>query len=219
MLVETRPMNYIRAVKGLVSILRDPNDTAQIFEITRALQATQSFQQMLTSVRATEAGERLMADRYLGPQVDVDALLALPEGSLGHAYARFLRDQGLDAVFYPQLDVTDEMTWLAMRLPQTHDIWHVITGFGTTPTEELGLQAFMLAQLRSPLAAALIGALLLKSVLRPLDEAWTLEEAMDRVTTGWRLGRAAGPLIAQRWELGWDRPVADWRRELGVAEA
>jgi len=30
------------------------------------------------------------------------------------------------------------------------------------------------------------------------------------------LGRVSAPLLAQRWEEGWDRPLADWREQLGV---
>jgi len=34
---------------------------------------------------------------------------------------------------------------------------------------------------------------------------------------GLELGRITAPLLAQRWEQGWDRPLADWREHLGIA--
>ena len=41
------------------------------------------------------------------------------------------------------------------RLRETHDIVHVLTGFGTDGPGELGQQAFNLAKNRSPLVAML----------------------------------------------------------------
>jgi ubiquinone biosynthesis protein Coq4 len=33
---------------------------------------------------------------------------------------------------------------------------------------------------------------------------------------GLELGAACAPLLAQRWEEGWHRPLADWRERLGI---
>jgi ubiquinone biosynthesis protein COQ4 len=33
---------------------------------------------------------------------------------------------------------------------------------------------------------------------------------------GLELGRLCAPLLAQRWEEGWDRPLAEWREQLGI---
>ena len=33
---------------------------------------------------------------------------------------------------------------------------------------------------------------------------------------GLELGRVCAPLLAQRWEEGWERPLADWREQLGI---
>ena len=32
------------------------------------------------------------------------------------------------------------------------------------------------------------------------------------------LGRVCAPLLAQRWEEGWDRPLTDWKEQLGITE-
>ncbi len=46
-----------------------------------------------------------------------------------------------------------------LRLSQTHDLWHVVTGFDTTVVGEIGLQAFHLTQFPYPLASALTAQL------------------------------------------------------------
>ncbi|MFN5219896.1 MAG: hypothetical protein ACK5FE_03170, partial [Cyanobacteriota bacterium] len=37
------------------------------------------------------------------------------------------------------------------------------------------------------------------------------------VAFGLELGCLAPPLLAQRWEEHWERPLADWREELGIS--
>jgi ubiquinone biosynthesis protein COQ4 len=34
---------------------------------------------------------------------------------------------------------------------------------------------------------------------------------------GLKLGAVCAPLLAQRWEEGWHRPLAEWREQLGIA--
>jgi ubiquinone biosynthesis protein Coq4 len=216
---DSKYLDYLKAARGLVSILRDPEKTESVFVITEALQNSEAFLRMLTEVRKDPESRRLVAEHYQGPRPDLDALLRLPEGSLGHTFASNLRRNNLEVEFYPSIRIKDDATYLAMRLRMTHDVWHVITGFDTTPTGELGLQAFMLAQMLSPLSAALIGGALLRSLLGGAPPNLTLQGLMDQVTRGWRMGSAARPLIAQRWEEHWARPVAELQRELAVTPA
>jgi ubiquinone biosynthesis protein COQ4 len=209
-------LDYLKAAKGLISILRDPDRTESVFVITEALQDSEAFRRMLEQVRRDPEGARLVEDHYLAPLPDLDQLARLPEGSLGQSFASSMRKKGLKIDFYPSIRIKDDATYLAMRLRMTHDVWHVITGFDTTPQGEIGLQAFMLAQLLSPLSAALIGGALLRSLFGGVPEHMTLHALMDSVVTGWRMGRSARPLIGQRWEEGWARPLPEWQRSLNV---
>lgn len=53
----------------------------------------------------------------------------------------------------------NDVVYGELRLSQTHDLWHVITGFDTTVVGEIGLQAFHLTQFPYPLASALTAQL------------------------------------------------------------
>ena len=35
---------------------------------------------------------------------------------------------------------------------------------------------------------------------------------------GLRLGGVCAPVLAQRWEEGWSRPLAQWRDDLGITQ-
>jgi ubiquinone biosynthesis protein Coq4 len=87
---------------------------------------------------------------------------------------------------------------------------HVLTGFGVDGVGELGLQAFNLAQNRSPLAVMLIFG----GMLSALQNDEPLEELLTALSRGFDLGLKAECVIAQKLEEGWDRPLADWRKEL-----
>jgi ubiquinone biosynthesis protein COQ4 len=99
-----------------------------------------------------------MEERYLAPVPNLVELLTYPQDSLGCKFASHLVVNHFDPAFYRQREVKDDISYIALRRSQTHDIHHVVTGFGTDPAGELGLQAFQLAQLRSPIAIAILTA-------------------------------------------------------------
>lgn len=203
-------LEYLKGLKGFVTLLRDPTATDSVFEIVEGFRDTAAYRHALDRVRSAPESDRILQERYLGPVPDLKQLSALPEGTLGRVYADHMMKLGLDPAFFPKIEAEDDITFMMLRLRQTHDIWHVVADFGTDVAGELGLQAFGLAQMHNPLSVALIGG----GLLRTLKSADELDAIMNEVSRGWRLGRDAQPFFAQRWEDGWDRPIAEWRAEL-----
>lgn len=115
----------------------------------------------------------------------------------------------LDPEFYGKFEVTNDETYVMMRLRQTHDLWHVLTGFSTEVQDELGLQAFMFAQTRAPLASILIGAAIFRAGItnHPLTAT-----VFERVAYGWRLGSEAKSIFALDWEAHWQTPLETLRQ-------
>ncbi len=85
-----------------------------------------------------------------------------------------------------------------------HDIWHVITGFDISEIGEIGLQAFYLAQFGLPFSGLVVASGLVGSILYQPEETGLL---LDAVARGWHMGKQAKPLIAQRWEEMWSKPL------------
>lgn len=79
--------------------------------------------------------------------VNLEDMRSLPAGSLGREYARMLDDRGLTPlqISAETRDKYQENPY-ALRYTTTHDLFHVLTGFPTTPAGEMGLFAFMIAQ-------------------------------------------------------------------------
>ena len=46
-----------------------------------------------------------------------------------------------------------------------------------------------------------------------------LEMLSRGIAVGNRIGLEAEPLVLQRWEDGWEKPLKQWRKELGVSPA
>jgi len=148
--------------------------------------------------------------------VDFDRLRALPETTVGGAYARFLDRHGLD----PDLLADPIGHWsgaryddpdaafLHERYRQTHDLWHALVGLGTEGHEEVLLHAFTWAQLRLPYSALIVTFGTLKHIL--LERRW---QVLTRgLRDAYRAGLDAAPLLLVRWESRWDEPLDEVRR-------
>jgi ubiquinone biosynthesis protein COQ4 len=144
--------------------------------------------------------------------VDLERLGRLPEGTLGRAYADFLRSRGLTPEVFddaPREVADPRAVYVIQRLRQTHDLWHVVTGLETDAAGEIALQAFTFAQIRAP--SSLILAL-----------AGTLQRVRQRpalrreVAAAFRAGRRAEKLALFPWEDHWETPLAEVRAMLGV---
>ncbi|NVL83997.1 Coq4 family protein, partial [Escherichia coli] len=90
--------------------------------------------------------------------------------------------------------------FLRAHLYETHDVWHVVTGFGTDWRAEIGLQAFYLAQIPGPLSAALLGVGCLRLAAYDMKSR---DGVMDAVVRGWTMGKRARAFFGVRWNHLW----------------
>jgi ubiquinone biosynthesis protein COQ4 len=168
-------------------------------------------------VRGTrETESRLDAVRGHAPPLDLEALRDLPEGTLGREYARLLDLGGYEPFTVSPAIEPDLLARnaFAYRLQITHDMFHVLTGFDTSYAGEIGVLAFTTAQdythvqryLAMPLALLLYPLLAPRQIRAIYRCAWQ----------GWRMGKRASFLIAERLEDWLARPVAELRAELGI---
>jgi ubiquinone biosynthesis protein Coq4/GNAT superfamily N-acetyltransferase len=208
----------IESLEALLAMFRaqidDIDDFPALTQLSRALVRTEAQQQAIAALKADPHCAALIAERYLPPYHDVNALLKCPQHSLGYAYAVWLKgNTELYADLYSDLAIDSETSYVEARLGQTHDLWHLITGFDTSVESEIGLQAFHLAQFPYPLAAMLIAnALVDDTLMNPAN----LPRLLAAIESGWKLGKQAQPLFAQKWELLWDTPLAQLRQELNL---
>ena len=207
-------LQSLRMLSSLGKFLQDPGSLESVYAIAGSIQDSPMAAQMMRHM-LEKPGIKAMAKEGWRPQpIDLDALADLPEGSLGRCYAEQLRAQGItpETLIDPS-PISSGRDLIIHRLKETHDIVHVLTGFGIDGPGELGLQAFNLAQNRSPLAVMLIFGGLLKS----LQDDEPLETLLHALSRGFELGLRAECVVSYRLEDGWDRPLQEWREQLGLS--
>lgn len=133
-----------------VKLLRNKEDTSQVFAITEALSGRSSHKQFARFIN-TEYGQRVIEEpiEIERELADFDALRAMPEGSFGRAYLNFMEDGGLtpegiiNVIEDRGLDLNDdtypEFFRFVKHLSTVHDVWHVITGYNRDGLGELCL--------------------------------------------------------------------------------
>lgn len=200
----------------LSALAANPDDLGHGFDLLTRSYATPVADAARAALRSDPAIAALIRERYRGHWPSQAELLALPPGSLGYAYASWFADAGGQALPEPVLQggSDGDDTWLHLRVRHTHDLWHVVCGCPPTAAGEAAMSAVNVMQLRWPGSAMLLGADLLH---RCLDGPAAGEvDTGQAAAYGLDLGRVCAPLLAQRWEEGWDRPLADWRKGLGI---
>ncbi|HEY9848140.1 MAG TPA: Coq4 family protein [Leptolyngbyaceae cyanobacterium] len=206
-------IDFLTTLKGVVCLLKDPGQTDSVYDIEEGLINTKANHLAVEYVKSQPGVAEIIQERYIAPPPDTEKLLEYPEDSLGYVYASFIKESGFDPNFYRQIKVKDDISYIFLRIRQTHDIWHLVTGFNTDVTGELGLKAFELAQTRRTMAAVLIAGGLLKTLFSAPEQ---LDNLLDRLAVGYRMGAKAQPFLAQKWEENWGKSLSEWRTELGV---
>jgi len=206
-------LQSLKMVASLAAFLKKPDSLESVFSIASSLEGSPLSAQMFRHLLANADLQSLMDQQWRPAAIDLNALAQLPEESLGAVYARQLKIQGLtpESLIDPS-PITSEREYVTHRLRETHDIVHVLTGFGVDGAGELGVQAFNLAQNRSPLAVMLIFG----GLLSTLQNDEPLEPVLHALARGFEMGLRAKCVIAQKLEEGWDRPLLQWRQELDL---
>jgi ubiquinone biosynthesis protein Coq4 len=200
--------------KGLLALREVAADTSRTDRVLYAYEHLNAGGEKARAERfyRSEVARRLYAqDRTLDAStLDFGALAALPEGTLGQAYARFMREHGITPdIFTCEGKLTPE-AYFIKRMRQTHDLWHTVTGADTDVAGELELQAFTFAQVRAPSQLIVV----LGGALRAL---FLLPRALPGIVRGFFRGLFARSLTAVPWEDLWATPIAEVRAQLRLS--
>ncbi|WP_128892505.1 Coq4 family protein [Erythrobacter sp. HKB08] len=213
MVLENRPLVHpdrkvtgfrpFKALHHFGKLTKDKEDTEQVFHIIEALKGKKGLHQMMDFVNTDEAKALIRRDEDLVSMLDDhDRWADCAPNSLARRYVEFMEREGLTAAglvaeshkFKPKSERFDDMyEWYIERLRDTHDLFHVLTGYGRDPLGELCLLGFSYEQNHSPgvLFIAYMGARQMKKesgLSKPIAEA---------LREGRRLGREAKKLAHQ----------------------
>lgn len=168
-------MRPLRAIRAVLRLLRNKEDTSQVFVITNSLSGGAGQNQFRRFVR-TDYGKHVVDQPVILEEqlADFETLRALPEGSFGRTYLDFMESGGLtpegiiDAAEESGIAIrnTDHPAYsrFFMHMDTSHDVWHVLTGYNRDALGEISLLVYSREQSKnnSLLLIVAMGALAMK---------------------------------------------------------
>ncbi len=146
----------IKAIKALIALSKNNEDTSQVFHVIDALKGS-SDRKYFKIFSKSEIGKKILKERVnlLDTLKDKDTLSKLPKNSLGYKYYEFIYKENLSPEELINASEsskkefgnrTDDEIFFNTRKRDMHDLWHVTTGYGRDALGELSLLAFTYAQ-------------------------------------------------------------------------
>jgi ubiquinone biosynthesis protein COQ4 len=202
-----------KAFESFFNMVKAPDgDFDAIAELSKTLNDTDSLKIMVEFVSRHPQGKQAFISRPLLGDVALQQLIKLPEHTLGYVYADHMMRNGLTPLQASQVD--NDYQFFIAHIRETHDLWHVVTGFDTNITGEIQLEAFYVAQLyASRFWLALLAKNLLKAVVYDIEMAG---KYLDAITQGWTMAQKAKPLFGMHWNTLWSTPLTDLRTSLNI---
>jgi ubiquinone biosynthesis protein COQ4 len=209
------PLLLAKLLYKSVILVKYPTRLAEVIELADSISDDEVMDEFIGAIRKDATGARSLRDM---PRVRLnrDELRALPAGTLGRAYIDFMDGNGLNPEDLPSRPAANEPDFVRAHLFETHDIWHVVTGFTTDLAGELGLQAFYLAQLPARLSPLLLAIGMANTLVYNFGDK---DARMDAIVHGWQLGKQAKQLFGQDWNQLWSTPLTEVRARLGISVA
>jgi ubiquinone biosynthesis protein Coq4 len=210
--------NNLLSVYALFRLLRNPKGIQHFITMGNAQDNIGESERRLgrfTDPFKSEALEQMWQSRFdAAACYDIDALAKMPPETLGGAFARRMKAEGLGQDYYEHAAPRHRMKFLRLRMRQTHDIWHTLTGLGTDEFGEIAIQGFVAGQYTSTTAAITAAGVLLRSVFRcRLDD---LEKYVDAFCEGYVAGKRAESLLGVKWEELWGESIEELRRRYRI---
>ena len=215
-------LDFPRAIRAFRNLLRDKEDTSQVFEIMRALNGRSTmmgYQRLLRSA----AGGRIAYQReeLIDHLDDDDAMRAYPPGSVGADYFAWRTAENLSAAGLAQesrkgldlskLEMKHPYAWFGRRIRDVHDLWHILSGYGRDSLGESCLVAFSYAQTKG-----LGWALIATGAALNARQLGGGREHVAAIWEGFQRGRKAKWLLAEDYRTILAEPVASARARLGI---
>ena len=144
----------LKALHHFRELIKDKEDTEQVFHIFECLPRP-GFRKDAKAFADSDKGKALLASEPALSDIldDHERLRRMPEGSLAHAYCDFMEKEGLSAAgliaeydqFSPR-KYGDLIEWYGFRQRDTHDLLHILTGYGRDALGEACVLAFTYGQ-------------------------------------------------------------------------
>jgi ubiquinone biosynthesis protein COQ4 len=211
-----RPDQVVKFLYKLLMITIDIHRTKDILDLNHALVkigSPKDYALLVEEMNSNLNGNSAIRNRIRIGQVDIEEFAQRPSATLAGAYGRFMKTRGLRPEEFPALAGKTDFDYVLTHFYETHDLWHVVTGFDTDPAGEAGLQAFYSVQIRSHLPYFVMAAILMNAAIFSYEDR---HRRVAAIAEGFRTGKSAKSLMGIDWREYFDKPLTEVRRELDL---
>lgn len=211
------------ALNAVRKLIADPKDTPQVFVIMQSLNGKSNVAGYHRLLSTSQGGQLAYQQVELAAQFSEPNFLdQFAEGTVGHQYKTMMKATGYSAdglAEASQLEGNERLTehpyeWFARRTRDTHDIWHVLTGYSPDePLDEACLVAFSYAQTKGPGWALIALFAALHSMKLPLGR-WQVKAIWE----AYKNGKNAQWLAAEEYLSLLHEPLDQARQRLNIAQ-
>jgi len=211
----TNPWAALQSVRNFALTVWDPtrSDIRQgVNALLYGALRNPSAERIRTLTEAEPGLAALFAERY-DPEIGVDRLERLPDGTLGREYARFMRDNKIDPLgdLLELAAPTNVVEYSFRRAYKLHDVLHVVLGCDTSILGEVRIVSFSVGQRPGDDGAAADLALAVLFLHLALRKPGEFKEAIRLAEEWMRLGERSKLYVTFRLEDLMERPVGDVR--------
>lgn len=150
------PIRPFAAAAAMFRLMRNPQDTRQVFLLTEALRG-RSMASVLERFRNSPVGARILAEQRSLVTIlsDQARLAAMKPGSFGRTYYEFMAEEDLSAQGLVELGADNAISLhrssqdaqiFGARMRDMHDLYHVLCGYGRDEVGEICVLAFSYPQ-------------------------------------------------------------------------
>jgi ubiquinone biosynthesis protein COQ4 len=214
----------LKAWHHMQNLLRDNEATEEVFYIMEALNGN-ALERELRRFAASKNGPIHLKNRRFLPEIldDHATIRKLPMGTVGHAYVDFMEREGLSAAglvaesekwLSDSKKYDDDLEFMGNRLRDTHDLMHVLTGYGRDQLGETSLLAFTYSQEkgRGAMFISWIGG-------RDLAKVAPREaRVMDAIWEGKKNGKRAAKIVEEDIVALLEEPLDAARERLNISK-
>lgn len=210
---EASVFTRLRVAYRAVRVLEQAPDDPLAGSLVNASLDGDKFRLEAARLAETEAGRALLSERpalHRG-SIELGPLSNLAEGTVGRAYAQYYTDNGI-LPFESPYTIRDDGDYLMKWYRETHDLHHIVTGYGTDPVGEMELQAFVLGNLglRQSAFILAVAALLRPQGLPPVWRYWR------RLRAAYARGKRANNLFSVRYDEYFEQTTNTLKAALNI---
>lgn len=221
---KTSGFHPLKVWKHFRQLVADKEDTEQVFHIIEATKGRRSHKQAWDFIRSDKGQAMMEREWNIPSHLDDHALWAdCGPNSVAQHYIRFMKREGLSAAGLvaeshkwqpPEARLQDQTEWYFERLRDTHDLFHVLTGYGRDALGEACLLGYSYEQNHNLgiLFIAYAGA---NEIRKSTGTSAPLRAA---VSEGRRIGRAAGRIAHEDIEALMREDYDAARKRLNLGE-